>query len=81
VSDEGGTALRALAILKARGGRVPADVFAQEMKYLPHRAASVVAALGEKLALDGMQPLRLDRGSGQVVLELALFKALYGEEP
>lgn len=73
--------LRALAILKARGGRVPADVFAQEMKYLPHRAASVVAALGEKLALDGMQPLRFDRGSGQVVLELALFKALYGEEP
>jgi len=73
--------LRALAILKARGGRVPADVFAQEMKYLPHRAASVVAALGEKLALDGMQPLRFDRGSGQVVLELALFKQLYGEEP
>jgi hypothetical protein len=73
--------LRALAILKARGGRMPSDVFAQEMRYLPHRAASVVAALGEKLALDGMQPLRFERSSGSVLLDVTLFQALYGEEP
>jgi hypothetical protein len=71
--------LRALAVLEARGGRVPADVFAEEMGYLQHRVAGHVAILGERLALDGMQPLRFDRVSGQVVLDLGLFRTLYSE--
>jgi hypothetical protein len=71
--------LRALAVLEARGGRVPSDSFAREMGVLPHRVAGYVADLGEKLALDGMQPLRFDRVSGQVVLDLGLFRTLYSE--
>ncbi len=71
--------LRAIVVLESRGGRVPADVFAQEMGYLPHRIAGHVAILSEKLALDGMQPLRFDRVSGQVVLDLGLFRTLYND--
>ena len=73
--------LRALRFLKGRGGAAPAETFAQYMNYQPMRARSLVASLAEKLSLDGEQPLSFEYAGQRVVLDLAKFKALYGEEP
>jgi hypothetical protein len=73
--------LRALRFLKGRGGAAPAETFAQHMNYQPMRARSLVASLAEKLSLDGEQPLSFEYAGQRVVLDLAKFKALYGEEP
>jgi hypothetical protein len=51
------------------------------MNYQPMRARSLVASLAEKLSLDGEQPLSFEYAGQRVVLDLAKFKALYGEEP